>query len=228
MNKNYIIVEDKIAPINYINNLLKTENIDYKLLIENTEFCYIFEKNNFIKNRIICEILQYFYKYEIIKNSLKAHKIDCVIFAYIGSFLSIDFHKEKDNICKKIDKLSEVDISGLKKFLLSDILESWKSLGEISAKLLLGCDTQDDVYDLLLFMLGVDEKNTNKIEICNTDCRNILKVNSLAVEIIEFTGDNLNDLIINIFMYNPSDIVINNPKNLDTKLLEIISKISNI
>lgn len=217
---------ERKSAIDYVAEHLTARNINFRVSYNHLQVNYIFEADERVINDLITDVILSIYKFaELSKILKKTREIEFGFSAYIGSILSVDREAEKEKIESRIigeDVFLTVD--GFCDFVISDVVASWQNLAKIANKLLLQCTSEQDVFDLTTFMLGVDGEGKRAVTLDNVDTLRLF-IDKNPVQICHFFDEESQNIIATILMHHPKNIVVARPDKIDAKLIKMIKSL---
>lgn len=205
----------------YIDNYLDKNSVKYVKENEKNKRCYVFAENFADKRRLIIEVISTFYKFFEISKAFSDKELDYNLCCYLGAILGLEADEERKKISKALEKDDFIDIEGIYNFCLQNLKEDWQNLAVLSVKLYAQCKTREDIFSLTSFMMGVDEKSVNIVELSAAE-KVVIRNNGEIVEAVPYTDDEEKNILLTVLSFNPSDIVINGVNRLSKKFVSVI------
>ena len=168
----------------------------------------------FMKVRFFCEKL----------NAMPMTHSKCVL---ICSLVHFDKDFERTIVRKVLSNALDYNLDGLMNFRLRALKDEWQELANVSARLLDGAGSDDDVYDVSAFITGSDAKKC-RIVINGENIKNITE--HKTIEVLDVFDDDDYNLINSIVENRPEEIVVENfklPKSLIAPLKKIARVVEN-
>ncbi|MFA5449604.1 MAG: hypothetical protein WC292_04115 [Clostridia bacterium] len=217
---------------NYILSRLETCNETSVKITRHKKFIFIdiSAKNDiFAEVRdIISSVILVFYKYDYLKENITAideYKMEH--YALMGALLNFDEEQEKFIVEKGLENRADYSINSIFEFRCSRLKESWKNIALLANRLLSQCDGEEDIYDLVFFLIAIDSELSPRVRISGELDRIILFSNSTEIPLPALSGDISADILIAAIRERPSSIVISDCDIISKELLQAIKKLGN-
>ena len=117
---------------------------------------------------------------------------------------------------------NEINVEGFFNFSLDLIRERWNEFLLIMQRLYDECYTENDVYELISFIMSSEIGYGNYVKI---DKDNNIIINNNILPTVNFTDNSDANLVISILKERPISITIQSPKNASKNLIETISNL---
>ncbi len=169
----------------------------------------------------IVDIIVHYYKLQYIKSELR-HVITPEVACLLGAVVAFRQAEEREIIREKIEKLSEINLDGLLNFKLADLCTEWTELGKLCSRLLVQCTDKSEVYQLIAFMIGLEESTHPEVII---DEMSHITADDNTYETYPFFDQDILSTLYSIMLLRPSSIVIKNPCMLDTRMVDCIKNL---
>lgn len=207
--------------ISFVKEYLEGLNIEYRLHRNVLRTSIVTSSESDIVPAIIADTVLIFQKYRELRRQLPKCSTMAEA-AYVGAVMSIDREREKLSIMETIDALPNViNVDGLYNFCLSECHESWKNLAKLANKLFAQCKNDDELYELTMFMLGIEGEGQSVVVIDNAGELKITSNKKCYPVANLFDNADLN-VICSVLMYHPQNIIITKPDRLSTSLMTAI------
>lgn len=175
---------------------------------------------------IISSVILIFYKFRFLSEGLTAvKKNDLVHSALMGALLSFDEDQEAEIIEKGLESAGAYSIKSIYEFRHSRLRESWQNIISLANKLLSQCSADEDIYDLIFFLLAVDSEVSPRIRIESTDGKILMFSDNIKIPVPALTDNPSNNILIAAVRERPSSIVISDPEYIDTGVIDAIRKL---
>ncbi len=142
--------------------------------------------------------------------------------ALLGTVVAFRHTEELDMVSEKLIKLNEINIDGLLNFKLVDLTREWVELGKLTNRLLSQCDTPEDVYELIAFMLGLEPVKRQELVLSST---NTISINLVEREIFDYFDNTYESTLYTMLFHRPSSIIIKEPKITDERIVECVKSL---
>ncbi|MCL2630855.1 MAG: hypothetical protein FWD49_04960 [Firmicutes bacterium] len=178
---------------------------------------------------IISSVILIFYKYRVLSQGItKLDKNNITHYALLGALLSFDQDGEAVQVEKDLLGLTSVSVSTLYEFRHSKLKESWENIVCLANRLLTECSEEDDIYELIFFLLAVDPETAPKLKLetlrAPTKMLRLL-TNNMPLAVPRLTNNPDYNAIIALVRERPSSIVITEPSTLNAGLLSAVKKL---
>ena len=177
---------------------------------------------------IISSVILTFYKFRALKEGIVPINLnDICHFALLGAFLSFDQDQEALLVEKGLGEGRSFAIKTIYEFRHSNLKESWNNIVALANKLVLQCSTQSEIYELIFFLLAVDEVSAPKIRIETLNQKHKIFCGDKPLIVPRLTDNDDCNRIMAIVRERPSSIVICEPSTLSANLLSAIKRLGN-
>ncbi len=212
-------IKDKLALLGNFRINVVTGKKEAKVIIsaENVDFV-----KSIIKDTI-ADLILLFYKYDSFAECINIGGYGLAGYALLGAVLSFDRKNEKRLIVDCLEDFqNELNIEGFYNFSLDIIRERWNDFAQIVQRLFEECDNENDVFELISFIMSSEIGYGSYIKI---DFDNNITINNKILPIVEFTKDKDINLVISVLKERPISITIQSPKNISSEIIATISKL---
>ena len=165
----------------------------------------------FMKIRFFCEKL----------GSAQMSSAKCVLICSLAHF---DRDFERTIVQKVLSNALDYNLDGLMNFRLRALKNEWQELATVSARLLDGASSDDDVYEVSSFITGSDV-GKSRIVIDGENIKNVTE--HRIIEVLDVFDDDEYNLLCSIVENHPSEIVVEN-FSLPKSLLYPLKKIARV
>lgn len=211
---------DKKA-VAFAKEYLKIFNTPYTLKHNKLRINFVINGEDQIICEMIADILLIFFKYNELRKFLPEFK-SIAAAAYAGAVMSIDREGERKALLEKITGRNEiVTVDGFYNFCLFEYHDVWKNLAKLASKLYGQCKNDEELYELTMFMLGIDGEGQSVVVIDNSEELRVRKNKTLLPIAKLFENDEMN-IISTVLMYHPQNIIITKPDRLSKPLMAAI------
>lgn len=212
-------IKDKLA-------LLGTFRINSLLGKKGAKVIISAEKVDFAKSIIkdtIADLILLFYKYNSFVKCLDMTHFGLAGYALTGAVLSFDKKNEKRLILDSLqDFQNELNVDGFYNFSLDIVRERWDDFAQIVQRLYEECDSENDVFELISFIMSSEIGYGSYVKI---DYDNNITINNKIIPTVDFTEDKDINLVISILKERPISITIQSPKTVSKEIIKTISKL---
>ena len=223
MNKQRMELSSDRRIENYLESIFTQCNITFMKDSEKGKTAYSFFADKDAKDSLITGVLVNFYKMKELISAL-GEKDERAFDALLGALIGFGQEEDKEKIEKALRKADVVNLDGFYNFLLDEVREDWNNLALLSSKLYAQCETEEDVYALSIFMLGMDD-TINAVMIMDSAQRLFWEKSGTGIEIVPYYGDKERDTIITILSHRPSDVVVKDPSVVPESVLSVIKSL---
>lgn len=168
-----------------------------------------------VKAALVVGVVTNFYKLKTILSVLPFCDSPA-FYTLVGATMGVDGEDEVQRISDKAT--DAVYLNGFCNFCLSDVVESWVNLAEITAKLLNRCNGEDDIYALSIFMMGVDETVSSSIVVDD----GLRWEKGGEITVVPYFDDVVKDTVITLVSSRPSDVVVPDKNKVPPEVLTVI------
>lgn len=165
-----------------------------------------------------------FLKLRFFKERLNITTVDYAKCTLLSSILHFDRNYECNVIDKMLSSTLDYNIDGLYNFRMKALKDSWSEVAELSARLLYGAESEQDIFDVASFIAGSDGKK-NVLVLNGSVLRNVTE--RYVVEILNMYDDDELNLLDAIIRSKPCEIQIVNTK-LTSKMHSTLRKIARV
>jgi hypothetical protein len=227
------LTKDERAEKDYVLSRLALHS-NVKVTVEEfkkfTTICVRAESDTFfsIVKDIISSVILIFYKFRILREGITAIDTnDISHYALLGAFLSFDSDQEAVLIEKGLEPNGSYALKTIYEFRHPNLKESWNNIVTLANKLISQCESQSEIYDLIFFLLAVDEDLAPKVRIETLSDKLKIFCDNLPIIIPKLTDNEHFNHVIAIVRERPASIVICEPATLNKELLAAIKKLGN-
>lgn len=207
----------RLAGLKNIGVLSKTfKKVDYLKVVSPDE-----ETAKYVRNAVAHGLVR-FAKYKYLSSNIKCLGTDiifngCLLGALSALGLKDDIYKTE----KEIELLSSVATETLLDFRLPEIIRSWEELTELAERLNSQCASDDERYDLILFLLAVDKSDAPKINVSNKK----ITVDGVAYPIPSYSGNLEHDVLATVIAERPYSVTIESVSDFSGEFVRAIRRL---
>ena len=203
----------------YLEDIFFKSNITFNHTVSGNVSEYLFFADDELKNSIICGILINFFKLRELLKAIPSNGSRS-LYALLGALIGLEQEDETAEIMTKLSSRKVDNVDGFYNFCLNNLRESWQNLAKLSSRLYSQCCSEDDVYALSVFMLGMDESMSATVIVNGEELR--WEKNGMKIAVVPFFGEREPDIITTLLSQRPSDVVVINPDATSDGLLSVI------
>lgn len=205
----------------YLVSVFEQSNIKYIFDIDSGRASFKFLATDEVRNGIICGIILNFYKLRELTKVLGSKASGKAFYAFMGALIGLEQEDETDSIMELLGECEVANIDGFYNFRLDNLRESWENLAKLSERLYSQCKSEEDIYALSIFMLGMDE-NISATVVVNRGEELYWEKNGTKIAVVPYFGDRETDTIMTLLSQRPSDVVVMDPTGVSQGLMTVI------
>lgn len=215
MKEQFFEYDSDIRIDKYLKEIFQEAGVSYRCERDKRITKITFFATDELKESIVCGIVINFFKLKTILSILP--RMDTpAYYSLLGATLAVE--GEEDLMRIKSKAADAVYLNGFCNFCLTEVIGSWKNLAEITAKLLDRCQSEEDIYALSIFMLGIDESVSASIEVDN----GLNWEDGGKIVIVPYFDDEIKDTVVTLVSNRPSDVVVPDKSKVDPFVLSVI------
>ncbi len=179
---------------------------------------------NVLKNtakEIVSNLIISYYKLQYILTELR-YALTPELIALIGTIVAFRHTEECEMVAEKLKNLDEINIDGLLNFKLCELTNEWCELGRLANRLLSQCDDENDVYELIAFMMGLEPVKKAELVL---DASNHLYLDDVKKTIFKYFDKTYENIIYTMLFFRPNCIIIKEPALADPNIVECIKNL---
>ena len=217
--KKQIVIKNEKFRLEYLYQLCKSRNIPYSIIDGTSESIIEMDCNDYNFDDIVAEYVIKFGKFDNLKNFFTIDEnTPFELCAILGIVLSFNTVKEKIIITMR-SKTDKLNVEGFLNFRLPELTDKWNDIGSLIKKIYDECETQKDIIAVCMHLIGTEGLKRNRIVVddglyFDADNKNIL--------LMEVFSNYEKNLIFNMFMYRPHEVIIPHPYKYSYEFLNFI------
>ncbi len=216
--------EDKIAITYLKEKLAKTLTVSTVERLTRTELTVDCNSPKLLRSIVlpaVVDLLITYYKLQYVKREL-SQSITPEVACLLGTVVAFRQDEERRLIYDKIYKLDEINLDGILDFKLVDLSSEWTELGKLTTRLLSQCYENGDVYQLIAFMIGLEETKREEVTV-DTDGR--LYIGDRAIDAYPYLSTSAASTLYSILINRPSSIIIKSPQKMDDNVVQCVKNL---
>ncbi len=146
-----------------------------------------------------------FLKLRFFLDKLRIRKMSHAKCALICSIVHFDREFESNVVSKVISGSLDYNIDGIMNFRLRSLSEGWQELADLANRLLDGCNSETDIYEIATFITGSEGK-LNQLVLHHNSLRNLTCHKS--VEVVDLFDSQEYNMLSAIIREKPSEILL--------------------
>jgi len=175
---------------------------------------------------IISSVILIFYKFRALKEGITAIDSGNIVhYALLSAFMSFDQDQEALFIEKGLEPNGSFAIKTIYEFRHPNLKESWNNIVSLANKLISQCATEEEIYELIFFLLAVEQDIAPKIRIETLNGKHKIFCDSIPIAIPRLTENENFNYIMATVRERPASIVICEPSTMHKDLLSAIKKL---
>lgn len=205
----------------YLIQIFEKSGIPYVYGTEYGKTAFKFVASDETKDGIVCGVILNFYKLGEILKRLRPKEQGKAYFALLGALIGLEQEEETKTILGLLEGKNVVNVDGFYNFCMGEVRENWQNLAKLSAKLYGQCRSEEDVYALSIFMLGMDDTISATVVI-NDRTELYWEKNGIRIAVVPYFGETERDVIMTLISQRPSDVVVVDPSRVPSGVLSVI------
>ena len=176
---------------------------------------------------IISSVILIFYKFNALSSGITAFdKTNLAHYALLGAFLSFDYDQEVIFVEKGLENSGSYAIKSIYEFRFSGLKDTWNNIINLANKLISQCEGETEIYELIFFLLAVEEDVAPKIRIETLpDGSHKIFSDNIPVAVPKLTDNDNYNYLLTLVRERPLSIVIAEPSTMNKELLGAIKKL---
>lgn len=175
---------------------------------------------------LISSVILTFYKFNYLKSGITA---DCennyLHSALFGALLSFDLEQEAEIIERELEPAYSFSLKSIFEFRHEKLKASWQNIIMLANRLLSQSRGDDDIYDIIFFLLTLDSDFSPKVRIECKEGKMALYSDDRKITIPHLTGNKPCDALIATVRERPGSIVIADPEWMPKELIATIRRL---
>lgn len=164
----------------------------------------------------------WFLKPKVVAKQLKNIDISEEIAAILGALTAYRQSEELKIAADLVKEFSIINIDSAANFIWNSLKEEWKDLGDLAARLYKQCQTKDEVYELITFLLGLESERSGAVRIEYPDK---VFLDEKPFPIAAVFKNSEYSLLYTALMCRPESIVITSPKKFSQEIVTLIKSL---